>query len=79
MPTESSMVTRPAPLLAADRSVTITETAEKIIVRMGELLVEATRDPFHLRYCASDGKPFLEEAIDGDCRGPTGTTAFGMR
>jgi len=25
---------------------TITETAEKIIVRMGELLVEATRDPF---------------------------------
>ena len=49
----------------ADRSVTISETAEKIIVRMGELLVEATRDPFHLRYCASDGKPFLEEAIDG--------------
>jgi alpha-glucosidase len=49
----------------ADRSVTITETAEKIIVRMGELLVEATRDPFHLRYCAGDGEPFLEEAIDG--------------
>jgi alpha-glucosidase len=49
----------------ADRSVTITETADKIIVRMGELLVEATRDPFHLRYCASDGKPFLEEADDG--------------
>jgi alpha-glucosidase len=49
----------------ADRSVTITETAEKISVRMGELLVEATRDPFHLRYCASDGEPFLEEAVDG--------------
>ena len=49
----------------ADRAVTITETAEKIIVRMGDLLVEATRDPFHLRYCASDGEPFLEEALDG--------------
>ena len=49
----------------ADRAVTITETTEKIIVRMGDLLVEATRDPFHLRYCASDGEPFLEEAGDG--------------
>jgi alpha-glucosidase len=49
----------------ADRAVTITETAEKIIVRMGDLLVEATRDPFHLRYCAGDGEPFLEEAVDG--------------
>jgi alpha-glucosidase len=49
----------------ADRAVSITETAEKIIVRMGDPLVEATRDPFHLRYCASDGEPMLEEAVDG--------------
>jgi hypothetical protein len=46
----------------ADRAVTITETAEKIIVRMGDLLVEATRNPFHLRYCASDGEPFLDDS-----------------
>src|SRR5258708_22896789 len=48
----------------ADRSVTITESAEKVNVRMGELLVEATREPFHLRYCNAKGEPFLEEAVD---------------
>jgi len=34
-------------------------------VHTGELLIEATRDPFHLRYCAADGRPFLEEADRG--------------
>jgi len=49
----------------ANRSVTITETEEKVIVRMGDLIVEATREPFHLRYCNAAGEPFLEEAIEG--------------
>jgi alpha-glucosidase len=49
----------------ADRSVAITETAEKVVVHMGELLVEASREPFHLRYCSAAGEPFLEEVADG--------------
>jgi hypothetical protein len=75
--TSHRWVCGPSPFLAG-RSVTITETAERIIVRMGELLVEATQDSFHLCYCAT-GEPFLEEAVDGDCLGPTGTTACGTR
>src|SRR5258708_19543096 len=44
-----------------NRSVTITDTDEKIIVRMGDLIVEATREPFHLRYSTPPCHPFLEE------------------
>ena len=43
----------------------ITETAETVRVQMGELLIEATRDPFHLRYFTADGRPFLEEIDEG--------------
>jgi alpha-glucosidase (family GH31 glycosyl hydrolase) len=32
---------------------------------MGNLFVEATRDPFHLRYCTNDGGCFLEELPEG--------------
>ena len=46
-------------------SVKIVESTETVSVRAGELLVEATRDPFHLRYCKSDGQVFLEEAEAG--------------
>jgi alpha-glucosidase (family GH31 glycosyl hydrolase) len=46
-------------------AVTLTETPEAVQVRMGEVLVEATRDPFHLRYCAADGRLFLEEVEEG--------------
>jgi alpha-glucosidase len=44
---------------------TITETAETVRVQMGEVLIEATRDPFHLRYGTADGHVFLEEISDG--------------
>ena len=43
----------------------ITETAETVRVQIGELLIEATRDPFHLRYLTADGRPFLEEIDEG--------------
>lgn len=49
----------------AGPAATITETPETVRVHTGELLIEATRDPFHLRYCAADGRPFLEEADRG--------------
>ena len=49
----------------ADRSVAITETDDKVIICMGELIVEATREPFHLRYRAATGEPFLEEPVEG--------------
>lgn len=43
----------------------ITESAEAVTVRAGELWIEATRDPFHLRYSTIDGETFLEEAPQG--------------
>ena len=46
-------------------SVTLTETPEVVLVRMGEVLIEATRAPFHLRYLSPDGQPFLEEVETG--------------
>lgn len=45
--------------------VSLTETAETVRVQMGELLIEATRDPFHLRYYTADGRLFLEERDEG--------------
>jgi hypothetical protein len=39
----------------------IIESPDKVRVEVGDLVIEATRDPFHLRYCAADGNAFLEE------------------
>jgi len=44
---------------------TVRETPEKIWVELGDFLLEATREPFHLRYCSADGRPFLEELAQG--------------
>jgi alpha-glucosidase len=44
---------------------TIVETAETVRVRCGEILLDATRDPFHLRYSTLDGETFLEELPAG--------------
>ncbi|HKV53049.1 MAG TPA: glycoside hydrolase family 31 protein [Candidatus Binataceae bacterium] len=49
---------------AAERAA-IVETSQSVQVRCGELLIEATRDPFHLRYSTTAGETFLEEAIEG--------------
>src|SRR5215475_5998649 len=46
-------------------TVAITETPEVVQVQMGEIGIEATRDPFRLRYLAADGRPFLEEIDEG--------------
>lgn len=43
----------------------ITETSDTVQVRLGELRLEAARDPFHLRYVAADGNVFLEEVDQG--------------
>ncbi len=44
---------------------TITETPHRVSLQVGELLIEAIRNPFHLRYLAADGRPFLEEVEEG--------------
>lgn len=46
-------------------SATVAETAQDVIIDTGELQIEATRDPFHLRYRARGGETFLEEAAEG--------------
>src|SRR5215472_14453907 len=43
----------------------ITETSATMRVRCGDLLIEATRNPFHLRYSTTDGTTFLEEVPEG--------------
>ncbi|MGE0821851.1 MAG: TIM-barrel domain-containing protein [Candidatus Binatia bacterium] len=43
----------------------ITETPDTVHVQFGELCLEATREPFHLRYRAADGSVFLEEDDEG--------------
>jgi alpha-glucosidase (family GH31 glycosyl hydrolase) len=43
----------------------ITETSASVQVTCGELLIEATRDPFRLRYATADGTTFLEESAEG--------------
>jgi alpha-glucosidase len=48
----------------AGPEVKINETAGIIRVAMGDILVEATREPFHLRYLANGGV-FLEEITEG--------------
>lgn len=49
----------------AGPSATIRETADKVYVEAGDFLIEATRNPFRLRYCTTDGRPFLEEVEEG--------------
>ncbi len=50
----------------AGPAVTLTETPETVRVQLGELLIEATRDPFQLRYAAAaDGRVFLQETEEG--------------
>jgi alpha-glucosidase len=44
---------------------TIRETPDRIWVELGDVLIEATREPFRLRYCNADGRPFLEEVEQG--------------
>ena len=41
------------------------ESADSVSIQTGELLIEATRNPFHLRYSTSDGQVFLEETRSG--------------
>src|SRR5438270_12207946 len=48
---------RPSPI--------IRERPDKVSVEVGDFLIEATRDPFHLRYCTADGHPMLEEVEPG--------------
>jgi alpha-glucosidase len=44
---------------------TVVETGETVNLQCGELRIEATRNPFHLRYSTTEGDTFLEEASDG--------------
>ena len=48
----------------AGPDITIEEQASTIRVSFGEIVVEATRDPFHLRYYG-DNRCFLEETTQG--------------
>jgi hypothetical protein len=43
----------------------ITETSETVHIRVGDVYIEARRDPFRLRYFSADGQLFLEEAAEG--------------
>src|SRR5271154_3807773 len=52
-------------LWPAGPRATIIEKSETVTVECGELLIEATRDPFHLRYASMDGETFLEEVSEG--------------
>ena len=63
----------------AGPAFTITETADIVRVHAGELLIEATRDPFHIRYFTTDRHLFLEEAPKEDCHGPIGITRFATK
>jgi alpha-glucosidase len=49
----------------AGPSPIVRETPDKVCVEIGEFLIEATREPFHLRYCNPDGNPMLEEIERG--------------
>jgi alpha-glucosidase len=55
----------PRRLWPAEPRPTIVETLETVRVKCGELLIEATRDPFHLRYATIDDETFLEEPPEG--------------
>src|SRR5215470_7896539 len=49
----------------AGPSPIIRETPDTVHVEMGEFSIEATRDPFHLRYSTADGLVLLEEIEQG--------------
>ena len=49
----------------AGPSPVVKETPGKVCVEVGDFLIEATREPFHLRYCSADGRPVLEEIKQG--------------
>src|SRR6516162_6045100 len=55
----------PRRLWPAGPRATIEETTQTIQVKCGELLLQATRDPFHLRYATLDGQTLLEEVPEG--------------
>ncbi len=50
---------------SARLAITLTETPATVRVQVGELLIEATRNPFRLRYFTADGRLFLEEKDEG--------------
>jgi alpha-glucosidase len=58
----------PRRLWPAGPSATISETSETVSLKCGELLITATRDPFHLSYATLEGKTFLEEVPEGGLR-----------
>jgi len=43
----------------------VRESSDKIWVEVGDFLIEASREPFRLRYCNGDGRPVLEEIEQG--------------
>jgi alpha-glucosidase len=49
----------------AGPSPKISEMSDKVCVEAGDFLIEASRDPFHLRYCTREGRPLLEEVAQG--------------
>jgi alpha-glucosidase (family GH31 glycosyl hydrolase) len=49
----------------AGPSPIVREASDKVYVEVGDFLLEATRDPFRLRYCTADGCPVLEEVEQG--------------
>ncbi len=58
----------PRQLWPAGPRASIVETPETVQVKCGELLIEATRDPFHLRYATLNDETFLEEVPAGGLR-----------
>ena len=63
---------RPAPGYAVIRAqwpaakfTDVVESRDGVRVRCADLTIEATRDPFHLRYASADGRILLEEAAGG--------------
>ncbi|MBV8360864.1 MAG: DUF5110 domain-containing protein [Deltaproteobacteria bacterium] len=49
----------------AGPSPALREVPGKVCIEVGDFLIEATREPFHLRYCTADGRPVLEEIEQG--------------
>ena len=43
----------------------VVESREMVRIRCADLVIEATRDPFHLRYSTAGGRVLLEEAPEG--------------
>jgi alpha-glucosidase len=49
----------------AGPSPTVKEAGDKVCIEVGDFLIEASREPFHLRYCRADGSTVLEEVEEG--------------